>query len=355
MNSILNRAPAVRNSQSLASSTSPVPGTCNLLALRSPAEEEPARHSPAEEEPARRSPAEECPSHRSRRNGKIARLPKKLRDLVNELLSDGVTYAQIVQRLNESIDPPLPYQVAEKNISNWQDGGYQDWLQHQDRMELLASKLDFALDLARNRQPEKLQELSLQLAAMRLCEFLSEHAIADPKTDPTIYLRLLSALPRISREALNIQKYRDADAQVQAQALAQKLPPGQAITDQDRAEACRTAFLDQMDDIMGLKSYRNLPAAVPPSPPPETLKPQIQDPESPSVDANRHLQTPNPSAEPPLPPSAEALKSQIQDLESPSTNPHVHVLTPNSPPRTLNKNSFPLRRLSGPVALESLA
>jgi hypothetical protein len=116
---------------------------------------------------------------KSRRTGKIARLPKKLRDLINELLSDGATYAQIIQRLNESTDPPLPYHVAQKNISQWHDGGYQDWLQHQDRMEFLASKLDFALDLARNSQPEKLQELSLQLAAIRLCEFLSDLAIAE--------------------------------------------------------------------------------------------------------------------------------------------------------------------------------
>ena len=113
--------------------------------------------------------AESAPIRRSRRNGKIARLPKKLRDLVNELLSDGATYAEIVRRLNESADPSLPYPVAEKNISTWHDGGYQDWLRQQENLELLTSRLDFALDLARNSQSEKLQELTLQLAAMRLC------------------------------------------------------------------------------------------------------------------------------------------------------------------------------------------
>src|SRR5512133_483000 len=138
------------------------------------------------------------PAFQKRRTGKIARLPRKLRDLINELLSDGLPYAEIIQRLKESSDPPLPYDISEKNLSNWHTGGFQDWERHQDRMDLMATKFDSAMDLAQTTEPHKLQELSLQLAAVRMCEFLSDMAIADPQTDPLIYLRLLSALPRIS-------------------------------------------------------------------------------------------------------------------------------------------------------------
>ena len=256
-----------------------------------------------------------------RRNGKIARLPKKLRDLVNELLSDGATYAQIVQRLNESTDPPLPHEIFEKNISTWHDGGYQEWLQHQDRLDLLASKLDFALDLARNSQPEKLQELSLQLAAIRMCEFLSQLAIADPQTDPAIYLRLLCALPRISKEALNIQKYRDASAKSQA------LQPNGS--NQDLAEASRNAVLDQFDNILGLKSYRHAGHASCPSP----------SPLNPTSAADSYGPADAPAAPAPVhqpstinhQPAASQLSTLNPQLSPAPTDTHGHLQTANSP------------------------
>src|SRR5436309_1086756 len=58
-----------------------------------------------------------------RRNGIIARLPKLERDMVNRMLSDGVPYTRIVAALDE-----IGYEVSERNISNWAQGGYQDSL-----------------------------------------------------------------------------------------------------------------------------------------------------------------------------------------------------------------------------------
>lgn len=64
------------------------------------------------------------PSER-RCRGKIARLPKPLRDLVNRLLDDGQPYRIIIQKLEASTDPPLPYPVIEMDISRWYNKGYQ--------------------------------------------------------------------------------------------------------------------------------------------------------------------------------------------------------------------------------------
>src|SRR3954468_18578267 len=58
-----------------------------------------------------------------RRTGKIARLPKPVRDHLNAMLQDGVPYQQIMERLGPHGDA-----LNEQNITNWKKGGYQDWL-----------------------------------------------------------------------------------------------------------------------------------------------------------------------------------------------------------------------------------
>src|SRR5207253_4376699 len=56
------------------------------------------------------------------RNGKIARLPKLERDMVNRMLHNHVPYPRIVAALDE-----LEIKVTERNISNWKTrGGYQE-------------------------------------------------------------------------------------------------------------------------------------------------------------------------------------------------------------------------------------
>jgi hypothetical protein len=61
------------------------------------------------------------------RNGKIARLPKLERDLVNKLLHNHVPYSKIVWALSER-----SITVTERNLSNWRTrGGYQEWCAEQ--------------------------------------------------------------------------------------------------------------------------------------------------------------------------------------------------------------------------------
>jgi hypothetical protein len=142
-------------------------------------------------------------THSRRRTGKIARLPRKLRELINHLLDEGTPYTQIITALQQSTEPLLPYSISVRNISNWHDGGYQDWVQHQEQLQLAAAKFDLALKLARGEHSVALEELPVHLATVRICEFLSKLALVDV-TDPAeraAYLRLLSLLPRITKAA----------------------------------------------------------------------------------------------------------------------------------------------------------
>ena len=75
------------------------------------------------------------------RRGKIARLPKNIRDQVNQRLDDGERGAPIVAWLNSlpEVQAILARDfdgkaITEQNLSEWRKGGYRDW---QARCQLL--------------------------------------------------------------------------------------------------------------------------------------------------------------------------------------------------------------------------
>src|SRR3954452_15688026 len=64
----------------------------------------------------------------NRRTGKVARLPKDIREIVNRLIEDGCTYLYIIKRLEELGHPGF----FNCNISRWRTGGYQTWLREKE-------------------------------------------------------------------------------------------------------------------------------------------------------------------------------------------------------------------------------
>jgi hypothetical protein len=78
------------------------------------------------------------------RNGKIARLPKTIRDELNRRLADGERGTELVAWLNGL--PEVQRIIAEQfggrpmrpqNLSEWKHGGYKDWQNAQEAMELV--------------------------------------------------------------------------------------------------------------------------------------------------------------------------------------------------------------------------
>ena len=75
------------------------------------------------------------------RRGKIARLPKNIRDQVNQRLDDGKRAAPLVTWLNSLPEAQAVLArdfdgkaIREQNLSEWRKGGYRDW---QARSQLL--------------------------------------------------------------------------------------------------------------------------------------------------------------------------------------------------------------------------
>jgi hypothetical protein len=137
-----------------------------------------------------------------RRNGNIARLPKLERDLVNQMLSDGATYPNIVEALDE-----VGRTVTARNVSNWARGGYLDWLKDQEQVLENRARQDSLVDLLREQDASQLPEVGLQFAATTLSELLVKPGNLEADLDK--YLRVIRTLCRLSREIFRLQKYRD--------------------------------------------------------------------------------------------------------------------------------------------------
>jgi hypothetical protein len=149
------------------------------------------------------------PVEATRRKGNVARLPKQLRDKINIMLDDGVTYPEIGTELEKSTNPPLPHPISVNNLSNWFEGGYQDYLRNQAWRERMSSDADRYLEVAEDA-PTKLVTGGLYASAIQICKLMDE--LTNPKggeTDAEKCARITNSLSRLSRSVLLIQQYRD--------------------------------------------------------------------------------------------------------------------------------------------------
>jgi hypothetical protein len=144
-----------------------------------------------------------------RRTGKIARLPAEIREEVNEMISAGVEYPHIADWLAEHGHPGF----IPMNISRWRDGGYEEWLKHQERLEQMEAKTAYAVELAQSSDGAKFQEATLNLTAIQFFEVLNRF---DPaklastlETRPEKFPALINSLAKLTREVTGLKRYQD--------------------------------------------------------------------------------------------------------------------------------------------------
>ncbi len=107
------------------------------------------------------------------RNGKIARLPKAIREELNRRLENGGLGVRLVEWLNAlpEVKAVLAGEfngraISEQNLSEWKAGGYCDWEKHQERRALVRQLAEDAEELeASNKTGEFNRHLSVVLAA----------------------------------------------------------------------------------------------------------------------------------------------------------------------------------------------
>ena len=163
-----------------------------------------------------------------KRTGKIARLPRTLRNQLNQRLHNGEPGVDLIQWLNAL--PEVQAILAEhfngvpinpQNLSEWNNGGFLDWLATQD---LLEAAREFAADTAQlpGFTDGHLADCLSHAITARFAVLLAKIPLDGP-TPPDVQnqLNLLLRLHRhalqVQRRALQAQKERLAEAKAEPQ------------------------------------------------------------------------------------------------------------------------------------------
>ena len=204
--------------------------------------------TPNTETPTPQTPAPEPAAPFAHRgNGKVARLPKPIRDQVNQWLLDGLSYPDIIQRLGDHGRDLTP-----NCLSQWKKRGHQDWLLEQSWLAQTRARQEAASELSAGFDATQVNHAALQLATLHILDTLRDlgPGSLDQKLggDCAAFTRLIHALARASRETVQLQKYRDACARARA-ALLELKDPSRKLTESETR-----AIVLQVDDILGLRS-----------------------------------------------------------------------------------------------------
>lgn len=160
------------------------------------------------------------------RQGKIARLPHALRQLVNQRLLNGEAAATLLAWLNTQ---PAAIQAwalhfegapaTPQNLSEWRQGGWKEWLSRNQRTEDLKTLSTFANDLAKSGG--NIADGAAAILSGHILEALetlgntvvtggSDDAEADPSKGLASLAKAVSSLQKgtVAREKLDLDRQR---------------------------------------------------------------------------------------------------------------------------------------------------
>ena len=201
-----------------------------------------------------------------RRIGKIARLPAAIREEVNEFLNDGLEYPRIIDWLLQQ-----GHSVSPMNLTNWKDGGYQDWLQHRIRLDELELKLEYASELAAKADAGKFQQATLNLTCLQFYEMLNRFdpaaLSASLHARPEKYPAVINSLARFTREYVGLQRFRvELDDKAKAEAQLKQIDEG-GLDNEGVARILRALRIryprEFQSEISNIKSEITSPPDVP--------------------------------------------------------------------------------------------
>lgn len=108
------------------------------------------------------------------RNGKIARLPAHIREQLNQRLHDGESGSSLVDWLNSLAEVQAVLAasfhgqpISEQNLSQWKQGGFEDWLAQQEVLGAVRQTIEDAAQIM-DTVPGSLADPMAQLLTARL-------------------------------------------------------------------------------------------------------------------------------------------------------------------------------------------
>jgi hypothetical protein len=122
-------------------------------------------------------------------NGKIARLPRKIRDQLNRRLDDGESGVRLVEWLNAlpEVQQVLKSEfggrpISEQNLSEWKQRGFREWLRHQEACDRMRWMTERAADLDDTADGIEISDRLGSVLAVELADAAQKlDEIADPQ------------------------------------------------------------------------------------------------------------------------------------------------------------------------------
>lgn len=186
--------------------------------------------------------------------GKVAQLPSDIREQVNQMLFEGVTYQKIADQLRDLGHPGFNVQ----NIGRWQQHGHQQWLAQQSHSEDAKLFVEAAADLVKNGAGTDTlwnandlfmaMQAYRSLAQLHSCkpeELITKHATAFAQVSRTINARLAE---RTRIECVKLQvDLREKQAAEKKEAEATQLDPKAPLP-----QEVHRSIMKKMDDVLGV-------------------------------------------------------------------------------------------------------
>ena len=167
------------------------------------------------------------------RLGKIARLPREVREQLNVRLDNGEVGRQLVDWLNNlpETQSVLATQfggrpINEQNLTEWKQGGYEDWLRHQENCVQARMLVENAQALEKEAGEIRLEDHLAAPMAMGLARMLRDAEESPDEAGKQNRLlavaRELAHLRRGSHEAERVRLKREQWETAQAAATERK-------------------------------------------------------------------------------------------------------------------------------------
>lgn len=151
------------------------------------------------------------------RQGKIARLPHRLREQVNCRLLDGETSRVLLKWLNAQEDASKVWEAhfegmpaSPQNLSEWRNGGYKEWILRRQKSENLKTLASYASDLA--KAGGNISDGAAAIAAGKVLEAL-ENAASDEDFDLSKMVGAVTSLQHadIAKAKLKLDKRKETN------------------------------------------------------------------------------------------------------------------------------------------------
>ncbi len=299
------------------------------------------------------------------RNGKIAHLPHRLRESLNQRLHDGIPGHKLLAWLNAEPDAQrilAEYypgrRITQQNLSEWRQGGYQDWvnLQRANNLTLQLAQDPESIDLGIS--PQKIVESMATITAAEFVRAAEEKSRACTTTQER-WEHVCEINTELSR--LRQGNHRVALATLQKQQWEYQVATDLETTKKAAEAKVRHELLTHLEKIMGVRVSASTPTdtsnpsdlsgstpTTPPSAAPQQSENQVKTAHFPSGTHPNHahnISSPSTSktgrAELPLRPNIKAATRHAQSTTTDisTANPPIqqgknHVETAHFPSRT---------------------